>query len=84
MFFFIPVGMVVALMLYQRLTILSAHLPLPLPGIVTKYVALIDPENELVLVLSAWYAIYFNSIFAAVFPVVTHRLVKGTGTKLAG
>jgi hypothetical protein len=36
------------------------------------------------LVLSAWYAIYFNSIFAAVFPVVTHRPVKGTGTKLAG
>jgi hypothetical protein len=61
MFLFIPVGMLVALILYQCLTNLSTRLPLPLPGIVTKDIALTDPENELVLVLSAWYAIYFRS-----------------------
>jgi len=53
-FLFIPVGMFVALILYQRLTNLSTRLPLPLHGFVTKDVALADPENELVLVLSAW------------------------------
>jgi len=60
MFLFIPVGMVVALILYQCLINPSTRLPLPVPGIVTKDVALTDPENELVLVLSAWYAIYFR------------------------
>jgi len=60
MFLFIPVGMSVALVLYQYLTNLSIRLPLPLPKIVTKDLALTDPENGLVLVLSAWYAIYFR------------------------
>ena len=61
MFLFIPVGMLVALILYQCLTNMSTRLRLPLPGIVTKDVAFTEPENELVLVLSAWYAIYFRS-----------------------
>lgn len=141
MFFFIFVGMLVALILYQRLTNLSTRLPLPLPGNLTKHVALTDPENDLVLDLSAcvvmpislfwfgwssgpethWivpalagivfsysmtaifmcflayiaqvYTIYsssagaansfMRSIFAAVFPIITHRLVQAIGTKLA-
>ncbi len=61
MFLFIPVGMLVALILYQCFTNMTTRLPLPLLGIVTKHVALTDPENELVLVLSAWYAIHFRS-----------------------
>jgi len=53
MFLFIPVGMLVALILYQWLTNRSTRLPLPIFGFVTKDVAPTDPENELVLVLSA-------------------------------
>jgi hypothetical protein len=62
MFLFIPVGMLVALILYQCLTNMSTRLPLPFPGIVTRDVALTVPKNELVLVLSTWYyAVYFRS-----------------------
>ncbi len=59
MFLFIPVGMLVALVLYQRHTSLSARLPFP--RIITKGVAPTDPENGLMLVLTAWYVIYFHS-----------------------
>jgi hypothetical protein len=54
MFLFIPVGMIVALILYQCLTNRSTRLSLPLLGFVMKDVAPTDPENELVLVLFAW------------------------------
>lgn len=56
MFFFIPMGMLVALALYQRIVNLSVRLPLP--GVIPKRLLLTDPENDLVVGLSAWYAIY--------------------------
>jgi hypothetical protein len=58
MFLFIPLGMFTALLLYRRLTALLARLPLP--GIVPKGMVLDDFETNLKLVLSGWYAIYFQ------------------------
>jgi hypothetical protein len=58
MFLFIPLGMFVSLLLYKRLTGLLARLPLP--GIVPKGMVLDDSESNLKLVLSGWYAIYFQ------------------------
>jgi hypothetical protein len=58
-FLFVTVGMILALVLCQRLVNLCARLPLP--GIVPKDRALTDPENYLVLASFAWYAIYFRS-----------------------
>jgi hypothetical protein len=57
MFLFIPAGMLVSLVLYQRLVNLSTRVRLP--GIIPKRLALTDPENNIVVGLSAWYAIYF-------------------------
>lgn len=59
MFLFIPAGMPLALVLCVRCTNLSSRLLLP--GIVPKGWAPTDPENGLVLVLPAWYVIYFCS-----------------------
>jgi hypothetical protein len=56
MFLFIPLGMFIALLLYQHLTRLFARLPLP--GIVPKGMALDDSESNLKLVLSGWYVAY--------------------------
>ena len=62
MFLFLPVGMLIALILYRRLVELFARLPLP--GIVPKDMVLEDLESHLKLVLSGWYAIYFHSWFS--------------------
>jgi len=62
MFLFIPLGMLIALILYQRFLELFARLPLP--GIVPKDMVLEDFESHLKLVLSGWYAIYFHSCFS--------------------
>jgi hypothetical protein len=60
MFLFIPLGMFIALILYQRLTELFARLPLP--GVVPKDMVLEDFESHLKLVLSGWYVeIHFHS-----------------------
>ena len=61
MFLFIPPGMFIALILYQRHTELFARLPLP--GIVPKDMVLEDPESHLKLVLSGSYAIHFHFWF---------------------
>ena len=58
MFLFIPPGMFIALMVYQRFTELFARLPLP--GIVPNDMVLEDPESHLKLVLSGSYASYFH------------------------
>ena len=55
MFFFIPVGMLVASH-YQRLVNLSVRLSFP--RVIMKRLLLTDPENDLVVGLSTWYAIY--------------------------
>jgi hypothetical protein len=62
MFLFIPLGMIVALILYQRL--LEVFARLPLPGVVPKDMVLEDLESQLKPVLSGWYAIYFHSWFS--------------------
>jgi hypothetical protein len=59
MFLFIPLGMSIALLLYQRCVELFARLPFP--GIVPKGMVLDLPESHLKLVLSGWYAVYFLS-----------------------
>jgi hypothetical protein len=58
-FLFIPLGIVIALVLSQRLTKLFDRLPLP--GIVPKEVILEEYEGNLKLVLSGWYEIYIHS-----------------------
>jgi hypothetical protein len=74
MFLFIPLGMVIALLLYQHLTRLFVRLPLP--GIVPKGMALDDSESDLKLVLSGWYVGCSNSwlslgliCFSAAMPI---------------
>lgn len=75
MFLFIPAGMLVSLVLYQRLMDLSTRVRLP--GIIPKRLALTDPENNIVVGLSAWYAIYFipgsheGPIFVSVFMTIS-------------
>jgi hypothetical protein len=59
MFLFIPLGMFIALLLYQRCVELFARLPFP--GIVPKGMVLDLPESHLKLVLSGWYVVYFLS-----------------------
>ena len=59
MFLFIPLGMLAALLPYQRLAELFARLPLP--GIVPTGMVLDEAESNLKLVLSGWYAIYSDS-----------------------
>jgi len=62
MFLFIPFGMLISLLLYQPLTRLFSRLPLP--WIVPRGMVLDEPESHLKLVLSGWYATYFNSLFS--------------------
>jgi len=63
MFLFIPLGMFIALVLYQPLTRLFSRLPLP--GIVPRGMELDELESDLKLVLSGWYAnYYFDSWFS--------------------
>jgi len=57
MFLFIPVGMLMAIVLYPRLTELFVRLPFP--GIEPKGQKLDEVEQRLKVVIPAWYAIYF-------------------------
>ena len=70
MFLFIPLGMIIALLSYQFLTELFARLPLP--GIVPNGMVLDEPERNLKLVLSGWYAIYFHFLTL----VVSHSVQR--------
>lgn len=62
MFLFIPVGMFISLLLYRPLTRLFSRLPLP--GIVPRGMVLDELESDLKLVLSGWYALYFDYLFS--------------------
>ena len=75
MFLFIPLGMFVALILFQRLMEVFARLPLP--GVVPKDTVLEDSESQLKLVLSGWYAIYLHPWFS----LASHPLQRSPAHK---